>query len=281
MFLSFLIICQYTRKMQSSVWMGFHKNWLLHWLDIPSTLSPAERHSALMPRPQHRSVNVCVLGSWCHVCLCECLSVPLCTFGVACPLIGISIWSHHRWLVCTCVSFKLINLSMLLWIFHGCVQLCVFLLYTKWMRVCQFVLCLHVCQVWTTGFLPCGRTFQSHPSIISLHYVFISFCVCRALNEQLTALSVSQCYGKISQSVYQKHQSTTGTEPLFNWSGETVHPWGWLTYWILSIAWYLWYDSHNASNLPVIKCTHMLRIITHPLKNTAFNTCWKYHLVYV
>lgn len=85
---------------------------------------------------------------------------------------------------------------------------------------------------------------------ITYSWVSVSAGLWLALNEQLTALSVSQCYGnKISQSVQKQHQSNTSTGTLFNSSSDTARPLGRLTYWMLSTAWHLWYDSHKDSNL--------------------------------
>lgn len=104
----------------------------------------------------------------------------------------------------------------------------------------------------TTNHIPPSSLF------ITYSWVSVSAGLWLALNEQLTALSVSQCYdNKISQSVQKKLQSTRGAETLVNSSSETVYPSGRLTYLILLTAWYLWYDSCSVSNLLVIKCTHL------------------------
>lgn len=110
-------------------------------------------------------------------------------------------------------------------------------------------------------FFPASEPTNHNPpsSPFIMHsWVSVSAGLWLAPNEQMTALSLSQCFdNKISQSVQKKHQSTTGTETSFNQSATAENPWGRLTYWISLTAWYLWYDSHNTSYLVVIKCTHL------------------------
>lgn len=84
---------------------------------------------------------------------------------------------------------------------------------------------LRMRKVCTIYFLPCVRTHQSPPSspFIMHSWVSVSAGLWLAPNEQMTALSVSQCFdNKISQSVQKKHQSTTGTETSFNRSATAV-----------------------------------------------------------
>lgn len=135
--------------------------------------------------------------------------------------------------------------------------------------VCVSV-CASVCARWPVVYA-CVRYEQSVPYpvaeptnhtppsslFIAYSWLSVSAGLWLALNEQLTALSVSECYGnKISQSVQNQHQSSTGTETLFKRGGETetVQPSGRLTYWILLTACYLWYDSHNVSSAHILKC---------------------------
>lgn len=127
-----------------------------------------------------------------------------------------------------------------------CVWLCVLV------RVPVCLLSMHVSGMNNLfPFLRQNPPITTPPSSLFIMYSWVSVSagLWLALNEQLTALSVSQCYGnEISQSVQKKHQSTTGTETLFNPSGETACPSGRLTYWILSTAWYLRYGSRDVSN---------------------------------
>ena len=184
-----------------------------------------------------------------------------------CWRVSRSVSAHLRAGVSACmwVYFKKMNLSICarLCIFNGRAQLCVFVF------MCVCTSCVYACVRYeqSVSFPAAEPTNHVPPSSLFITYSWVSVSAGRwlALNEQLTALSVSQCYGnKISQPVQKKQQSTTGTETLFNRSSETVYPSGRLTYWILSTAWYLWYGSHNVSNLLVIKCAHFktLWIIT-------------------
>lgn len=219
-----------------------------------------------------------------------CLSVFLCTYRIACPGICMCVSPAPCLCIYKQVFLHVCGSTLRRWIY----QYVCFFVYA--MGVYSYVrLFACVCAQVSTrvryeqsvSFPAAEPTNHIPPSSLFITYSWVSVSAGRwlALNEQLTALSVSQCYGnKISQSVQKKHQSTTGTGTLFNWSSETVYPSGRLTYWILSTAWYLWYDSHNVSNPLVIKCTHfkMLWIITAEKKSAkAFSTCGIFHLVFV
>lgn len=169
--------------------MGFNKCWELNWLDILSTLFPAW-YSALMPSPTPSTPGcecVCVYGLCRCVCLLVCvraasLSVSLHICVSMCTYRLVSVCVSELILVTAGVSSALnlsVVMSVSMCVYFKLMILSIHVLLCILMGVCACCLC--VCQVWRICFLPCGRTYQSHPSIISLHYVFMSFCVCRAV----------------------------------------------------------------------------------------------------
>lgn len=135
-----------------------------------------------------------------------------------------------------CVYLKLTNLSIcvLLCMQRLCSDLRVFFLHLSvCVRVHTSLSCVYACVRYeqSVSFPAAQPTNHIPPSSFFITYSWVSVSAGRwlALNEQLTALSLNQCYGnKISQSVQQKkrQQSTTGTETLFNPSSETVSPQG-------------------------------------------------------
>lgn len=105
-----------------------------------------------------------------HTCLCiyKCVFLYVCVSTLSWWIYQYVCFFVYVMGVCSCVPLFASKCMC------GCVCMC--------LCVRQIVLCLCVAtQVRTICFLPCGRTYQSHPSIISLHYVFMSFCVCRAV----------------------------------------------------------------------------------------------------
>lgn len=168
-----------------------------------------------------------------------------------------------------------LSMCVLVWIRNACVCARTSVCPSISDCVCTCVSVAYSCASYEQSVsLPAAQSTNHIPPsslFITYSWVTVSAGLRLALNEQLTALSVSQCYGnEISQSVQKKDQCITGMETLFNLSRETVYPSGRLTYWILSTAWYLWYDSHNIASLPVIKwaCLEMFCIITVKVKES-------------